>query len=171
VQNGHIKRLTDEDIQSSVLEVLGANVRGARPVAAAGWAHPVAPPQVSTTFISCPADANETLGIKMPYLVMIIKNMRKYFSFEVTARQSAPSSQRTPALTRSGWPSRPAGHGRQGHQAPLQGVHLPGTAPGFPAAPSGKVGAAPPGRPPLTRPVSPVPGPCACFPALSPPPG
>jgi len=27
VQNGHIKRLTDEDIQSSVLEILGANVR------------------------------------------------------------------------------------------------------------------------------------------------
>jgi hypothetical protein len=40
---------------------------------------------VSTTFVSCPADANATLGIKMPFLVMIIKNMRKYFSFEVQA--------------------------------------------------------------------------------------
>ena len=89
VQNGHIKRLTDEDIQSSVLEVLGANVRGARPVAAGHGPNPLsAPTQVSTTFISCPADANETLGIKMPYLVMIIKNMRKYFSFEVTARRA-----------------------------------------------------------------------------------
>ena len=28
VQNGHIKRLTDEDIQSSVLEIMGTNVRG-----------------------------------------------------------------------------------------------------------------------------------------------
>jgi hypothetical protein len=30
VQNGHIKRLTDEDIQSSVLEIMGTNVRAAR---------------------------------------------------------------------------------------------------------------------------------------------
>jgi hypothetical protein len=29
VQNGHIKRLTDEDIQSSVLEIMGTNVRAA----------------------------------------------------------------------------------------------------------------------------------------------
>jgi hypothetical protein len=31
VQNGHIKRLTDEDIQSSVLEIMGTNVRRAQP--------------------------------------------------------------------------------------------------------------------------------------------
>jgi hypothetical protein len=30
VQNGHIKRLTDEDIQSSVLEIMGTNVRSPR---------------------------------------------------------------------------------------------------------------------------------------------
>merc|ERR1712226_1000929 len=38
---------------------------------------------VSTTFISAPADPKQTLGIKLPYLVMIIKNMKKYFTFEV----------------------------------------------------------------------------------------
>ena len=38
---------------------------------------------VSTTFVSCPADSNATLGIKLPFLVMIIKNLKKYFSFEV----------------------------------------------------------------------------------------
>lgn len=37
----------------------------------------------STTYISCPADTTKTLGIKLPFLVMIIKNMKKYFSFEV----------------------------------------------------------------------------------------
>lgn len=82
VKNGHIKRLTDEDIQSSVLELAGTNV--------------------STTFISCPADPKKTLAIKLPFLVMIIKNvrlwnfdlflseitsfceqMKKYFTFEV----------------------------------------------------------------------------------------
>jgi hypothetical protein len=35
VQNGHIKRLTDEDIQSSVLEIMGTNVRDAARAAAA----------------------------------------------------------------------------------------------------------------------------------------
>jgi hypothetical protein len=63
VRNGHIKRITDGDICSSVLEIMGTNV--------------------STTFISCPAEANATLGIKLPFLVMIIKNLKKYFSFEV----------------------------------------------------------------------------------------
>ena len=63
MRNGHIKRITDEHINSSVLEIMGFNV--------------------STTFISAPANPNQTLGIKLPYLVIIIKNMKKYFSFEV----------------------------------------------------------------------------------------
>lgn len=37
----------------------------------------------STTYITCPAEASKTLGIKLPFLVMIIKNMKKYFTFEV----------------------------------------------------------------------------------------
>jgi len=63
VRNGHIKRITDQDIQSFVLEIVGTNV--------------------STTYITCPTDPKKTLGIKLPYLVMIIKNMKKYFTFEV----------------------------------------------------------------------------------------
>jgi len=63
VRNGHIKRITDTDIQSLVLELEGTNV--------------------ATTYITCPAQPNKTLGIKLPFLVMIIKNMKKYFSFEV----------------------------------------------------------------------------------------
>merc|ERR1712182_137378 len=61
--NGHIKRITDQDIQSSVLEVMGTNV--------------------STNYITCPADPNKTLGIKLQFLVMILKNLKKYFTFEV----------------------------------------------------------------------------------------
>ena len=38
---------------------------------------------VSTNYITCPADAKRTLGIKLPFLVMIIKNLKKYFTFEV----------------------------------------------------------------------------------------
>lgn len=63
VRNGHIKRITDNDIRSSVLEIMSTNV--------------------STTFITCPADPKKTLGIKLPFLVMLIKNLKKYFSFEV----------------------------------------------------------------------------------------
>ena len=55
VRNGHIKRLTDADIQSSVLEIMGTNV--------------------STNFITCPVDNQKTLAIKLPFLVMIIKNV------------------------------------------------------------------------------------------------
>jgi len=63
VRNGHIKRITDDDIASSVLEIVSANV--------------------STTYVTCPSDPQKTLGIKLPFLVMIIKNLKKYFSFEV----------------------------------------------------------------------------------------
>ena len=55
VRNGHIKRITDPDIQSSVLEIMGTNV--------------------STNYITCPLDPKKTLAIKLPFLVMIIKNV------------------------------------------------------------------------------------------------
>jgi hypothetical protein len=69
VRNGHIKRITDNDIQSLVIEIVGTNV--------------------STTYITCPADPGKTLGIKLPFLVMIIKNLKKYFTFEVQVRSPA----------------------------------------------------------------------------------
>ena len=58
---------------------------------------------MSTTFVTCPAEASQTLGIKMPFLVMIIKNMRKYFSFEVTVRAAGRvnRARRPPRLTRA----------------------------------------------------------------------
>ncbi len=34
---------------------------------------------VSTNFVIAPADAKETLGIKLPFLVMIIKNVTLVF--------------------------------------------------------------------------------------------
>ncbi|XP_054825939.1 cilia- and flagella-associated protein 20-like [Eublepharis macularius] len=63
VRNDHIKKITDNDIQSLLLEIEGTNV--------------------STTYITCPADPKKMLGIKLPFLVMIIKNLKKYFTFEV----------------------------------------------------------------------------------------
>uniref|UniRef100_A0A1A9WZW9 Nuclear pore complex protein n=1 Tax=Glossina brevipalpis TaxID=37001 RepID=A0A1A9WZW9_9MUSC len=62
-KNGYTKRVYDEDIKSMVLEIMGTNV--------------------STMYISTPRDNNQQLGIKLPFLVLLIKNMHKYFTFEV----------------------------------------------------------------------------------------
>ncbi|XP_046382964.1 cilia- and flagella-associated protein 20-like [Ischnura elegans] len=63
VRNGHIKRVSDEDVKTLALEIRGVNV--------------------ATTYISCPIDPKGTLGIRLPFLIMTIKNLRKYFSFEI----------------------------------------------------------------------------------------
>ncbi|XP_060805509.1 cilia- and flagella-associated protein 20-like [Amyelois transitella] len=62
-QDGYISRFLDQDIKSMVLEIGGTNV--------------------STTYMICPK-GKQVLGITMPFLVMIVKNLKKYFSFEVT---------------------------------------------------------------------------------------
>lgn len=71
VRNGHIKRITDNDIQSLVLEIVGSNV--------------------STAYIICPGDQDKTLGIKLPFLVFIVKNLKKYFTFEIQVRHPRTS--------------------------------------------------------------------------------
>ena len=63
IHNGYVKRITDFEMQSSVIEICGANV--------------------STCFLSCPSSPKQTLGIKMPFLVLLIKYLKKYFTFEV----------------------------------------------------------------------------------------
>ncbi|KAG4383964.1 hypothetical protein GLYMA_13G188051v4 [Glycine max] len=63
VVNGHVERPQDEDIQSNVLEIIGSNIQ--------------------STYITCPADPAATLGIKLPFLVLIVKNLMKYFTFEI----------------------------------------------------------------------------------------
>ncbi|KYN30039.1 hypothetical protein ALC57_00482 [Trachymyrmex cornetzi] len=64
VKNGYIRRITDEEIKSLALEIAGTNV--------------------ATTYIYCPAYPKKELGIKLPFLIIIIKNMKKYFTFEIT---------------------------------------------------------------------------------------
>ncbi|XP_040016611.1 cilia- and flagella-associated protein 20-like isoform X3 [Gasterosteus aculeatus] len=79
VRNGHIKRIMDDDIHSLALEVEGANV--------------------STTYITCPAGPKMTLGIKLPVLVMIVKNLKKYFTFEVQVLDDKNNRRRFRAST------------------------------------------------------------------------
>ncbi|KAA3674775.1 uncharacterized protein DEA37_0006706 [Paragonimus westermani] len=46
---------------------------------------------LSTTYISCPADPRKSLGIKLPFLVLIVKNLKKYFTFEIQVSPSIHS--------------------------------------------------------------------------------
>ncbi|UYV68080.1 CFAP20 [Cordylochernes scorpioides] len=63
VRHGYIKRIQDNHIGASVLEIVGTNV--------------------ASNFLICPADPKITLGIRMPYLAFTLKNLKKYFAFEV----------------------------------------------------------------------------------------
>ncbi|BES92076.1 unnamed protein product [Nesidiocoris tenuis] len=74
VKNGYVKRITDEQVKSLVLELVGNNV--------------------VSTYIACPADMSETLGIKMPFLILIVKNLKKYFTFEIQVLDDRKTKRR-----------------------------------------------------------------------------
>ena len=62
-EGGNITRVIDEDVQSSVLEIAGGNI--------------------AKNYIACPGNPSSTLGIKLPWVVLIVKNLNSFFSFEV----------------------------------------------------------------------------------------
>ena len=63
VENGYIKSIKDPDIRSNVIEIVSTNV--------------------NSTYISCPVDPKEELGIKLPFLILVLKYLKKYFTFEI----------------------------------------------------------------------------------------
>ncbi|CAF1492486.1 unnamed protein product, partial [Adineta ricciae] len=74
VSNGYIKRITDEDINSLVLELISSNV--------------------SSTYVTCPCCPYDSLGIKMQYLNLYIKNLRRYFVMEIEVLDSQKMHRR-----------------------------------------------------------------------------
>ncbi|KAF9969434.1 hypothetical protein BGZ73_008223 [Actinomortierella ambigua] len=60
----HVQFVSDDTLNSQVLELLS--------------------PNLSNTFITTPSLATRTLGIKLPYLIFLVKNLGKYWSFEIT---------------------------------------------------------------------------------------
>lgn len=78
-KNGYIKRVYDEDIKSMVLEIMGTNV--------------------STIYIMSPPDPKQRLGIKLPFLILLIKNLHKYFTFEVKASKENLSMIRNESIS------------------------------------------------------------------------
>lgn len=65
-RDGHSKRIIDEDLKSSALELLGSNV--------------------STCSITTPIHPHRSLAIKMPFITIIMKNLQKYCTFEIEIR-------------------------------------------------------------------------------------
>ncbi|KAG0055330.1 hypothetical protein BGZ83_008970 [Gryganskiella cystojenkinii] len=63
-QEPHIDFVIDETLNSKVLELVSTHL--------------------PTTFITSPSLATRTLGIKLPFLVFMVKNLGKYWTFEVT---------------------------------------------------------------------------------------
>lgn len=63
IKDGYITRFLDQEIKSMVLEIRGNNV--------------------TTTYITCPK-GKQVLGIAMPFLIMVVRNLKRYFTFEVT---------------------------------------------------------------------------------------
>lgn len=63
VENGYIKRLTDPDIKTSVLEMCGASAE--------------------RLSITTPREASSRLDIKLPIINLVVKNLSKYFMFTI----------------------------------------------------------------------------------------
>ena len=61
--HGFIKRTLDDEAKSLALEIRGTNVM--------------------TSYISAPAAPCASLGIKLPFLTIVVKNLNKFLSFEI----------------------------------------------------------------------------------------
>lgn len=68
IKNGHCKRVTDADLNSSVLELVGWNV--------------------TTCFIYAPIHPFKSMGIRLPCVTFVIKNLQNYFTFQIEIRDS-----------------------------------------------------------------------------------
>lgn len=62
-ENGYIKRALDDEAKSLAMEIRGTNV--------------------ATCYISAPALPCKSLGVKLPFLTIVVKNLNKLFSFEI----------------------------------------------------------------------------------------
>lgn len=61
--NGYIKRILDDEVKSLAMEIRGTNV--------------------ATCYITAPTLPCPSLGVKLPFLTIVVKNLHKLFSFEI----------------------------------------------------------------------------------------
>lgn len=62
-EQGYIKRILDNEANTLVMDIRG--------------------PNVTTCYITAPAQPCPSLGIKLPFLTIVVKNFNKLFSFEI----------------------------------------------------------------------------------------
>ncbi|GFT03484.1 cilia- and flagella-associated protein 20 [Nephila pilipes] len=62
-EKGHGERVHDNDLKSLTIEIVGNHL--------------------CTTYITCPSDPQNTLGIQFLFLFLSIKNLKKPFTFEI----------------------------------------------------------------------------------------
>lgn len=63
---GEMKQIQDDEMKSIVFQIQSLNV--------------------NACCITCPVDPKGSLGIRMPYLTLLVKNLGQYFTFEITVR-------------------------------------------------------------------------------------
>jgi hypothetical protein len=78
-KDGTVEPITDQELESTVLCIQGANI--------------------STTLISCPSDSHKTLGIKLPLIVFLVKNLDEHFSLEIEIMDDKKYKRRFRAST------------------------------------------------------------------------
>jgi len=78
-REGQIEFVQDNILRSTVLEITGENI--------------------SNNFISCPKDPKRTLGITLPHLVLQVRNLNRYFTFEVQILDDKNTKRRFRAST------------------------------------------------------------------------
>lgn len=66
-KDGDLRAVQDEQLKSNVLQMLS--------------------PNVVACSIMTPIDPNDSLGIRLPFIVLSMKNLNKYLTFEITVRQ------------------------------------------------------------------------------------
>lgn len=67
---------------------------------------------VATTHISCPADPSKTLGIKLPFLVLLVKNLDHFFTLEAQVLDDKGVKRRFRASTF-----------QASYESPIEGPH------------------------------------------------
>ncbi|XP_060855880.1 cilia- and flagella-associated protein 20-like [Metopolophium dirhodum] len=67
-KEGEMKQVLDDVVKSNVLQIQSLNV--------------------NACCITCPVDPKGSLGVRMPYLTLLLKNLGQYFTFEITILDS-----------------------------------------------------------------------------------
>jgi len=63
VRRGYVKKVQDVQLSATVIEIIGQNPH--------------------TVFITTPIGLYQTLGIRLPVMVLVVKNLRKQFTFDI----------------------------------------------------------------------------------------